>query len=83
MGNIGWVQLLIVLVIVVLLFGTKRLRNLGGDLGQALRSFRQAFSDGDEQSKSEADDPERLADNAREEPANSGETAREKDQDRS
>ena len=35
-------QLLIVLVIVVLIFGAKRLRNLGGDLGSAVKGFKDA-----------------------------------------
>lgn len=38
-------QLLIVLVIVVLIFGTKRLKNLGGDLGGAIKSFRKGVSE--------------------------------------
>lgn len=42
-------QLLIVLVILILLFGTKRLRNIGGDLGSAVKGFRKAMG-GDEQS---------------------------------
>ncbi len=37
-------QLLIVLLIVVLIFGTKKLRSMGGDLGSAVRSFRSAMS---------------------------------------
>jgi sec-independent protein translocase protein TatA len=44
MGPSLW-QLLIVLVIVLLLFGTKKLRNLGGDLGSAIKSFRGAVKD--------------------------------------
>lgn len=48
MGNIGWVQLLIVLAIVILLFGTKKLRNLGGDIGSAVKSFKGAIKEGDE-----------------------------------
>jgi len=44
-------QLLIVLVIVILLFGTKKLRSMGGDLGGALRSFRKAMKDGEEVSE--------------------------------
>lgn len=40
-------QLLIILVIVALIFGTKRLKDLGGDLGGALRSFRKAMNTGD------------------------------------
>jgi len=39
-------QLLIVLVIVLVLFGTKRLRNIGGDLGGAIKGFRSAMKDG-------------------------------------
>lgn len=38
--GIGWVQLLIVLGIVILIFGTKKLRNIGGDLGGAIKSFK-------------------------------------------
>lgn len=44
MGISIW-QLLIVLVIVLLLFGTKRLRNLGSDLGGAIKGFKKAVSD--------------------------------------
>lgn len=43
----GW-QLLVILVIVILLFGTKKLRNLGSDLGGAIKSFRGAVKDGEE-----------------------------------
>ena len=46
MGISIW-QLLIILAIVVLLFGTKKLRNIGGDLGGAIKSFRSAVKDGD------------------------------------
>lgn len=45
MGNIGIWQLLIVAVIVVLLFGTKKLRNMGGDLGSAVKGFKNAISE--------------------------------------
>lgn len=38
-------QLLIVLAIVVLIFGAKRLRNLGGDLGGAVKGFKQAVKE--------------------------------------
>ena len=41
-------QLLIVLVIVVMLFGTTKLKNAGGDLGSALKNFRRAMRDSDE-----------------------------------
>ena len=44
----GITELVIVMVIVILLFGTKKLRGLGGDLGGALKSFRGAMKDVDE-----------------------------------
>ena len=47
MGGIGFWQLLIVFVIVVLLFGTKKLRTLGGDLGTAIKGFKKAVADTD------------------------------------
>lgn len=46
-GGISIWQLLIVLGIVILIFGTKKLRNLGGDLGGAIKSFKKAVSDED------------------------------------
>jgi len=45
MGGISIWQLLIIFVIVVLLFGTKKLRTLGGDLGSAVKGFKKAVSD--------------------------------------
>lgn len=56
MGISIW-QLVIVLVIVILLFGTKKLKNMGGDLGGAIKSFKKAVKDGDTTSADkEADD---------------------------
>ena len=46
-------QLLIILVIVALIFGTKRLKEVGGDLGSAVKSFRKAMN-----TSGEADDDE-------------------------
>lgn len=43
----GW-QLLVILVIVLLLFGTKKIRNLGSDLGDAIKNFRNAVKDGED-----------------------------------
>ena len=48
-GRIGWMELLIILAIVILIFGTKRLKNLGGDLGSAIRNFRSSMKDGEQQ----------------------------------
>jgi sec-independent protein translocase protein TatA len=45
MGNLGPVQLLIILLLVLLVFGTKRIRSLGSDLGGAIRDFRKGVSD--------------------------------------
>lgn len=47
LGGISIWQLLIILAIVVLLFGTKKLRNLGSDLGSAVKSFKGAVQDGE------------------------------------
>lgn len=52
-GGISIWQLLIVLIIVVLIFGTKRLKTLGGDLGGALKSFRKAMDSDEEESTEE------------------------------
>ena len=45
--GISVTQLVIVLAIVVVLFGTKRLKNIGGDLGGAIKGFRSAMKDGE------------------------------------
>ncbi len=59
MGISVW-QLLIILLIVLLLFGAKRLRNVGGDLGSAVKGFKSAMKDGeageDEKAKLEKGD---------------------------
>ena len=56
-GGISMWQLLILLLIVVLVFGTKRLRNMGGDLGAAIKGFRKGMEDptGDTEEKLEPD----------------------------
>ena len=48
MGPSIW-QLVIVLVIIVLIFGTKKLRNMGSDLGGAMKSFKSAINEKDEE----------------------------------
>jgi len=52
-GGVSIWQLLIVLVIIILLFGTKKLRSLGGDLGSAIKSFKQSVREGEEPPKEE------------------------------
>ena len=44
-GGISIWQLLIILVIVIMLFGTKRLRTMGGDLGSMVKGFRKTMQD--------------------------------------
>ncbi len=76
MGISPW-QLLIVLAIVLLLFGTKRLKNIGGDVGGAIKGFKKAMKEGEaeEPAKLEnADDEKSKDDNIIE-----GESTREKD----
>lgn len=46
--GIGWQQLLIVLVIVLLIFGTKRLKNVGNDLGEAIKGFKKGMNDAED-----------------------------------
>jgi sec-independent protein translocase protein TatA len=76
-------QLLIVLLIVVLIFGTKRIKNIGGDLGGAIKSFRKGMTEadkaGDELSEIEQEftDPSSETEDASEESTNT------KDQDNS
>ncbi len=59
MGGIGIWQLLIILLIVVMLFGTKRLKNLGSDLGGALKGFKTAIKE-DEEPATDAEDGETI-----------------------
>ncbi|TCP95209.1 sec-independent protein translocase protein TatA [Cricetibacter osteomyelitidis] len=49
MGGISIWQLLIIVAIVVLLFGTKKLRTLGSDLGESVKGFKRAMKDEDAQ----------------------------------
>lgn len=58
-GGISIWQLLIILLIVVLLFGTKKLRNMGGDIGSALKNFRKAVKDPDGEEGTDKDSSER------------------------
>ena len=67
-GGISMWQLLILLLIVVLVFGTKRLRNMGGDLGAAVKGFRKGM----EEVKDDIDEklePDQLATDERAEAA--------------
>lgn len=57
-GGIGIWQLLIILLIVFMLFGTKKLRSLGSDLGGALKGFKTAMKDEDSEQKDDEQNEE-------------------------
>jgi len=61
-GNISWPQLLIILVIVLAIFGTKRLRTLGSDLGSAVKGFRGAMNEAEQAKDHLNDDSQEDAD---------------------
>lgn len=55
-GGISVWQLLIVLAIVIMLFGTKRLRTLGSDLGSAVKGFKKSMQDDDTPTEEQPED---------------------------
>ena len=59
MGSLSIWHWLIVLLIVVLIFGTKKLRTLGGDLGGAIKNFKSAMKEGEQDAaKGEIEKPD-------------------------
>ncbi|CCJ97315.1 Twin-arginine translocation protein TatE [Cronobacter malonaticus 507] len=54
MGEISITKLLVIAALVVLLFGTKKLRTLGGDLGAAIKGFKKAMNDDEAGAKTPA-----------------------------
>ena len=81
-GGISIWQLLIVLVIVLLLFGTKRLKSIGSDLGNAVKGFRGAMAE----SEKEDEEPKKLDETSAKRTADSdvvtGSTAAAKDKEK-
>jgi sec-independent protein translocase protein TatA len=75
MGGLSLWHWLIVLVIVVLVFGTKRLKNVGQDLGEAVKGFKKGVHD-------EGKPPEQLPDQAAREPLRDDVAAKQRDDDR-
>jgi sec-independent protein translocase protein TatA len=61
MGISIW-QLLIVLAIVLVIFGTKKLRHFGGDLGGAIKGFKQAVKEGEGEQSEKEQEEEKLED---------------------
>jgi sec-independent protein translocase protein TatA len=57
MGSFSIWHWLVVLLIVVLVFGTKKLRNLGGDLGGAVKGFKEGIKSTDEEEITSANKP--------------------------
>ncbi len=57
LGGISLWQLLIILLIVVVIFGTKRMRSIGSDLGGAVKGFRKAMDDGTTDDGPKNDEP--------------------------
>ncbi|MGI9246897.1 MAG: Sec-independent protein translocase subunit TatA [Steroidobacteraceae bacterium] len=49
MGNLGFRELLIILVIALVIFGAKKLKTVGSDLGAAVKGFKKGMADGDDE----------------------------------
>lgn len=54
--GLSWQQLLIILLIALVLFGTKKIRGLGTDLGAAVRGFKKAVNEGDDEQTKQLND---------------------------
>ncbi len=54
--SIGFTEILLILLVVVLVFGTAKLRGMGGDLGAAVRNFKQAMKSGEADAPGAGDD---------------------------
>lgn len=78
-GGISIWQLLIILLIIVLLFGTKKLRNIGSDLGGAIKSFRKAVREGEGGSGEEGEQTKEQLESKQDEPIEGEVTSRDKD----
>ena len=64
MGIPGPMQLLLILAIVIVIFGAKRLKNLGSDLGGAVKGFKSAVKDEAEEGTAQLEDAAEAAENA-------------------
>jgi sec-independent protein translocase protein TatA len=62
----GFKELLVVLVLVALIFGTKKLRNIGSDLGAGVKGFKDAVNDGESEAESQAAAVEKKAEEDKE-----------------
>lgn len=57
MGIFDWKHWIVLLVVVVLVFGTKKLKNFGSDLGESIKGFRKAMSDEENKPAEQAPPP--------------------------
>jgi len=64
MGSMSIVHWAAVLLVVILVFGTKKLGTIGSDLGKAVKGFKDGVKGGEENSRAEASIPGQLTDNA-------------------
>ena len=55
-GGISFWQILIILVVILILFGGKKIRTMGSDLGEGLKRFKKAIKDEDKSSESKQED---------------------------
>ena len=55
-GGISFWQILIILVVILILFGGKKIRTMGADLGEGLKGFKKAIKDEDKSSESKQED---------------------------
>ena len=65
MGSFSIWHWLILLAIVVMVFGTRRLRSAGSDLGAAVKNFKDAVKEGEAEAAKKAEKPEAIAQEAR------------------
>ncbi|MFT6407639.1 MAG: sec-independent protein translocase protein TatA [Arenicella sp.] len=69
LGGINIWSLIIILLIVALIFGTKRLRGIGGDLGGAIKGFKKAIDDDSKQNDEAVDQAEKASSDGKSEKA--------------
>jgi sec-independent protein translocase protein TatA len=55
MGRIGWMELLVILAIVVMLFGARKLPDIGKGIGEGIRNFKDALKEGQGDTKKDSE----------------------------
>jgi sec-independent protein translocase protein TatA len=58
-GPIGWPEIIIILIVALLLFGAKRLPEIGRSMGKAIREFKKSFKDVTDELDNDLDSPEK------------------------